>query len=130
MKLRFTVLAVLSVLISGQSALACTWAPPEESKMVEELKTIGLTAVSSDPSKINVIIEPVDQSYSVEETNSTGMCPDEVHFSGQYAVRYDVDNGLATTCNVIITVTKNVPWTQNPKVSYEIEDLTHARCTR
>ena len=130
MKITLAIASLIAMMIGAQSSLACSWMPPEQSKVVEELQTIGLSAVSSDPSKVDVLIEPIDKSYQVGETNSTGMCPDEVHFSGEYAVRYKVDNGLNTVCNVIITVTKNVPWSNAPKVSYEVENLHVARCTR
>lgn len=129
MKLKIVFATIVAMVIGGQSALACTWAPPQESKMVKELQTIAEAAVSSDPLKVDVIVEPVMKSYSVSETNTTGMCPDEIHFSGDYAVRYTVDNGLNTVCNAIITVTKSVPW-DNTSVAYDVENLHVARCTR
>jgi hypothetical protein len=130
MNVTLAVATLMVMMIGAQSALACSRRPPEESKMVGELQTVGLAHISSDPSKINIIIKPLQDSYQVGETNSTGMCPDEVHFTGQYSVRYEVVNGLATTCNVWITVTKNVPWSSDPKVTYEVENAHLASYTK
>lgn len=130
MKHTFGKLALAALVLGAPASLACSWIPPEEASMTQELQSIALASMSSDPTKAEVEIEPVAQSYKVEETSSTGMCPDAVHFSGQYAISYDVQNGLDSVgeCRVIVTVTKTVPWTSQPKVSYEVENLHLPRC--
>jgi hypothetical protein len=107
MKRIFTLIAVVSFAGMSLDAYACSMAPVNVDKQVEDMQRFALTA-------LNVQAKDVD---SVEVSKAEGnyiwtdpMCPEGVSASAEFVVNYqDVTDPLTKGCTGVVKVSKIVP---------------------